>query len=136
MHSNNSSAFSVFDQCVELALKGLKCMTPSFIYYCKYFLLSCAEIDDLNTKIPISKFQWLNMRKTCEKREKRFIYWYYSTLEIFLLICKVHILFLLVYVRFLTNIYDEYIIFRFSIPSIIKSIYAGENQKIVRNMES
>ena len=76
------------------------------------------------------------MRKTCEKREKRFIYWYYSTLEIFLLICKVHILFLLVYVRFLTNIYDEYIIFQFSIPSIIKSIYAGENQKIVRNMES
>ena len=31
-------------------------LDPPFIYYSKYFLITCTEIYDLNTNIPISKF--------------------------------------------------------------------------------
>ena len=32
-------------------------LDPPFIYYSKYFLIAITEIYDLNTNIPVSKFQ-------------------------------------------------------------------------------
>ena len=93
------------------------------------FLVTFTEIDDLNIHIPISTFQQLNMRKTCEKDPciSSTVQWRYI-----LFIFEVHILFFLVYIRFLTFTVN-YIIFGFSItpfylrPSFL--IRYPENQK-------
>ena len=60
------------------------------------------------------------MRKTCEKHvEKRSMYWQCSTRDI-LLMFKIHILFLVVYIRLLTFNLNTYF-FDFLFPLLIKT---------------
>ena len=60
------------------------------------------------------------MRKTCEKHvEKRSMYWQYSTRDI-LLMFKIHILFLVVYIRLLTFNLNTYF-FDILFPLLIKT---------------
>ena len=60
------------------------------------------------------------MRKTCEKHvEERSMYWQYSTRDI-LLMFKIHILFLVVYIRLLTFNLNTYF-FDFLFPLLIKT---------------
>ena len=74
----------------------------SFVFIiANIFLITSTEIDDPNTNIPISKFQELNMRKTCEKHLKKIQILVVHYIRYILLIFKAHIVFLLVYICFL-----------------------------------